>query len=52
VNTIVHNDPNRGFEDWNLTSFVGQSISSGIYLFTVQDLNNEQVQVGKFVIIK
>ena len=52
VNTLRHDDPNRGFEDWNLTSSVGQAISSGIYLFAVEDLNNGQVQVGKFVVIK
>jgi len=52
VNTIHHADPTRGYEDWNLTSSVGQAISSGIYLFTAEDLNTGQVQVGKFVIIK
>jgi len=52
VNTIRHENPSRGYEDWNLTSSVGQAISSGIYLFTVEDLKNGQVQVGKFVVIK
>lgn len=52
VNTIVHNNPEKGFEDWNLTSAVGQAISSGIYLFTVEDRVNGKIQVGKFVIIK
>jgi len=52
VNTIYHDDPNRGYEDWNLTSAVGQAISSGIYLFTVEDKQTGRVQVGKFVIIK
>ena len=52
VNTLQHNDPMRGFEDWNLTSNVGQTIASGIYLFTVKDLDNGDVQVGKFVVIK
>ncbi len=52
VNTIRHENPSRGYEDWNLTSSVGQAISSGIYLFTVEDMKNGQVQVGKFVIIK
>ena len=41
-----------GYWDWNLTSSVGQAISSGIYLFTVQDKKTNDVQVGKFVIIK
>lgn len=52
VNTIKHDDPNKGHEDWNLTSSVGQGISSGIYLFTVEDSETGEVQVGKFVIIK
>ncbi len=52
VNTIDHADPNKGYEDWNLTSHIGQAIASGIYLFTVQDVTNGKVQVGKFVIIK
>lgn len=52
VATLQHNDPNRGYEDWNLTSRVGQAVSSGIYLFSVQDRSNGKVQVGKFVIIK
>ena len=52
VDTIQHNDANRGFADWNLTSSIGQTISSGIYLFTVEDSRSGEVQVGKFVIIK
>lgn len=52
VSTISHNDPSHGYEDWNLTSDIGQAISSGIYLFTVEDLNSGNVQVGKFVVIK
>jgi hypothetical protein len=52
VNTIRHDDPNKGYEDWNLTSHVGQAISSGIYLFTCEDKTNGKVQVGKFVVIK
>jgi len=31
---------------------VGQAISSGIYLFTVEDLKTGAAQVGKFVVIK
>lgn len=54
VKTIDHNAMGTtiGYHDWNLTSSVGQAISSGIYLFTVEDRNNGEVQVGKFVIIK
>ncbi|MCK4577644.1 MAG: hypothetical protein KAU50_02565 [Candidatus Marinimicrobia bacterium] len=52
VNTLWHDDPERGYMDWNLTSQVGQAISSGIYLFSVRGNHNGKVQVGKFVIIK
>ncbi|MBK7258444.1 MAG: hypothetical protein IPI01_11710 [Ignavibacteriae bacterium] len=52
VATLDHHDATRGYEDWNLTSSIGQAISSGIYLFTVEDVANAKVQVGKFVIIK
>jgi hypothetical protein len=52
VARIYHDDPIRGYENWNMTSDVGQAIASGIYLFTVQDLTNGKGQVGKFVVIK
>lgn len=52
VRTIKHNDADKGYEDWDLTSSVGQAVASGIYLFTVEDIQNSQVQAGKFVIIK
>jgi hypothetical protein len=52
VYTILHDNPDKGFEDWNLTSSIGQAVASGIYLYTVEDLNNGNVQVDKFVIIK
>jgi hypothetical protein len=52
VNTIRHDSPGHGYEDWNLTSHVGQTVASGIYLFSAQDLSTGKVQVGKFVIIK
>ncbi len=52
VQTLYHNSRDIGFEDWNLTSSVGQAIASGIYLFTVESNDTGDVQVGKFVIIK
>lgn len=52
IDTIRHEDLFKGYEDWNLTSSVGQAISSGIYMFTVEDTKNGKVQVGKFVVIK
>jgi hypothetical protein len=52
IYTIDHHNQSLGYENWNLTSSAGQAISSGIYLFTVEDKNNGNVQPGKFVIIK
>jgi hypothetical protein len=52
VYTIRHHEFNKGYENWNLTSSVGQAVSSGLYLFTVEDKTNGKVQAGKFVIIK
>jgi hypothetical protein len=52
VQTIQHDDPERGFANWNLTSSIGQTVASGIFLYSVEDRKNGNVQVGKFVIIK
>ena len=52
VKTLEHNDAVRGYEEWNLVSQVGQAIASDMYLFTVEDKNNGNIQVGKFVVIK
>jgi hypothetical protein len=52
ITTLYHNDAAMGHQDWNLTSYVGQAISSGLYLFSVEDKKNGGIQVGKFVIIK
>lgn len=52
VQTLRHESAAQGFEDWNLTSRVGQAISSGVYLFTVEDLETGAVQVGTFAVIK
>ncbi|RPH79264.1 MAG: hypothetical protein EHM80_08285 [Nitrospiraceae bacterium] len=52
VQTLRHEDQTRGYHDWNLTSYVGQAVSSGLYLFSVEDKATGNVQVGKFVIIR
>ena len=52
VQTLQHDSPSRGYEDWNLTSSAGQAIASGLYVFSVRDLDGGQTQVGKFVVIK
>ena len=41
-----------GEHSWDLLSDSGLSVSGGLYLFTVKDLNSGDVQRGKFVIIK
>jgi len=51
VAQIDHESSTRGYEDWNLTSYVEQAIASGLYIFTAEDLNTKKVQVGKFVVI-
>lgn len=52
VKTLRHESSTLGYEDWNLTSSVGQAVSSGVYLFAVEDLDTGEVQIGSFVIIK
>jgi len=52
VQTMQHNNPERGFADWNLVSKMGQTIASGIFLFSCEDKKNGKIQVGKFVVIK
>jgi hypothetical protein len=52
VDLLRHSDPEYSFLDWNLTSYVGQAVASGIYLFSVEDRRTGGVQVGKFVIIR
>ncbi|PID29020.1 MAG: hypothetical protein CSB55_02835 [Candidatus Cloacimonadota bacterium] len=41
-----------GIHSWDLLSKHNQIIASGLYLFSVEDLDNDEVNVGKFVIIK
>ncbi len=56
VQTLHHDDAVAGemvgAEDWNLISRNDQAISSGIYIFSVENLENGDIQIGKFVIIK
>ncbi|MCC6398247.1 MAG: hypothetical protein IT282_14635, partial [Bacteroidetes bacterium] len=52
VELLRHEDAELSFHDWNLTSYVGQAVASGIYLFSVEDRETGEVQVGKFVIIR
>ncbi len=41
-----------GAEDWDLINRNDQAISSGIYMFSVEDYSTGDYQLGKFVIIK
>ncbi len=56
VQTLYHDDnaPGKmvGAEDWNLISRNDQAIASGIYIFSVENLDTGEIQTGKFVIIK
>ncbi|MFN3529632.1 MAG: hypothetical protein ACK417_06895 [Bacteroidia bacterium] len=50
-------DPNRvvmsgGEHSWDVLSDDKQNLASGLYLFSVKDLKTNEVQTGKFAIIK
>ncbi|MEZ4765492.1 MAG: hypothetical protein R3C26_20620 [Calditrichia bacterium] len=42
----------RGEHAWDLVTEADQAIATGLYLFTVKDLDGGDVYRGKFVIIK
>jgi hypothetical protein len=56
VQTIYHNksvrDTDATYAEWDLISRNTQAVVSGIYLFSVENLDTGEEQVGKFVIIK
>ena len=52
VREIEHNDPVVGWESWDLLSSEHQAIAPGIYIYSVENLDTGDVQVGKFVVIK
>jgi len=67
VDEIEHYDPNYlpqdlnfdgdekdmlGAEDWDLINKNDQSIASGIYMFSVENIETGEYELGKFVIIK
>jgi len=41
-----------GAEDWDLINLNDQAIASGIYMFSAENLETGEYQLGKFVIIK
>lgn len=41
-----------GEEPWDLVSDHDQAIATGLYLFSVKDYSNDNIKVGKFLVIK
>jgi len=41
-----------GEHAWDMISKYDQAIATGLYIFTVEDLNSREVQHGKFLVIK
>jgi hypothetical protein len=56
VRTLEHNnqedDLNATYHYWDLVSRNTQAVVSGIYLYTVEEKETGDTQIGKFVIIK
>jgi len=52
VQTLDHDDPSSGQEPWDLLSADTQAIASGLYIYTVEDMETGEIQRGKLVIIK
>jgi hypothetical protein len=41
-----------GEHAWDLISESDQAVATGLYLFSVKDLSNDKIKVGKFLIVK
>ncbi len=52
VQRLEHNDPNSGQEPWDILSSHSRAIASGLYIYVVTDLDTDDIQRGKLVIIK
>ncbi len=56
VKTIEHDREDNAldatYDEWDLISRNTQAVVSGIYLYSVEDKDSGENQVGKFVIIK
>ncbi len=52
VKTIQHDDPALGMASWNTLTDAGRATASGLYIFAVTNLDTDEVQRGKLVIIK
>ena len=52
VKTIQHDDPESGMHEWDILSEKVRAISSGLYIYVVEDLASGEIRRGKLVIIK
>ena len=52
VDTLYHDDPVDGKEEWDLLSEPVRAIATGLYIYVVEDLATGEIQRGKLVIIK
>ncbi len=49
---LEHDNPNSGQMSWDLLSGPVRAIASGLYIYVVKDLDTNDIQRGKLVIIK
>jgi len=52
VDKLHHNNPNSGQMSWDMLSVNTRAIASGLYIYVVTDLDTDEIQRGKLVIIK
>ncbi|MCP4291225.1 MAG: hypothetical protein GY780_05260 [bacterium] len=52
VKTLHHDDPSLGMESWNTLTEHGRALATGLYIYAVTDLDTNEVNQGKLVIIK
>jgi hypothetical protein len=52
VRTLRHDNPAEGKHSWDVLSQYGRAIASGLYIYSVENLDTGEVQRGKLVIIK
>ena len=51
VDHITHDDPADGNEFWDLKNGKGRDVAPGLYIYTVETLNNLKT-FGKFAIVR
>jgi hypothetical protein len=52
VDRLEHNNPNSGQISWDMLSDHTRAIASGLYIYVVTNLDTDEIQRGKLVIIK